>query len=330
MEKSLRVKRFIDKLFVFLINYKTALILLILIIGAQIASGGLFLSYSNITSVIRQSAVMCTLGLGFTLVLASGNLDLSIGHMLGLLSISYALISSHTNMFITIILVLIFGAFCGSINGLLVVKLKLNALILTLATGLVFRGVAYLICGGLSIGNLNKIVLFIGQGILFKYIPITLIYIIVMTIIVALVLYRTKFGRHIIATGGNVVAAKVSGVNTDKVKLITFILMGVFVAIASVIITGRISVAMPNVGEGMEMDAIAAVIIGGTALMGGKANVLGTIFGAFILSIINNLLNLAGVSSFWQWVTKGLIIIAAIYIDVRTETFFGKSKTISN
>lgn len=143
----------------------------------------------------------------------------------------------------------------------------------------------------------------------------------------AVIMYRTRFGRHVIATGSNDNAAKVSGVNVDWIKIASFIIMGVMNAFAAIVVTGRISIAMPNVGDGMEMDAIAAVVIGGTALNGGKVKVTGTVIGCFILGIISNLLNLAGVSSFWQWFTKGVIIILATLIDARTDDFFKNRKS---
>lgn len=318
-----------EKLFVFFINNKSILLLVVLCIGAQIASGGLFFKSSNLSSVIRQTAVMCLMAMGYTCVLSCGNLDLSVGHMLSLLCIVYALSSQVMPLPLALVLTILAGAACGVFNGFLAIRLGLIPFILTLATGQIFRGVAYLLCNGVSIGVSDPRMKFIGQGILFGFFPMTLLIVLVLAVIVGILIYRTKFGRHIIATGGNSEAARVSGVNIVNVKTATFIIMGICNAIAAIVITGRISIAMPSVGEGMEMDAIAAVIIGGTSLSGGKANVAGGIFGSLIIGIISNLLNLAGVSSFWQWVTKGIIIIFAIFLDMKTESFFNKRKSIA-
>lgn len=311
-----------DRAILFLINNKSFIILIILMIGAQISSQGVFFESSNLFSVIRQTTVMCLMGLGFAVVLGAGNLDLSIGHMLGFLSVIYALSSLRFPMIPTILITLLAGCLSGLANGLLSIKLGLSPFILTLATGQMFRGMAYLISNGESIGNLDSYVQKIGQGVIFGEVPITVIYIVLFAAIMSVIMYRTRFGRHVIATGSNDNAAKVSGVNVDWIKIATFIIMGVMTAVAAIVVTGRISIAMPNVGDGMEMDAIAAVIIGGTALNGGKVKIVGTVAGCFILGIISNLLNLAGVSSFWQWFTKGVIIIFATFIDARTDDFF--------
>ena len=316
-----------DKLMMFVINSKSLLIMILVIIGAVIATNGLFLRYDNITSLIRQSAVMSLMGLGFTAVLTSGSLDLSVGHMLSFLSVVYAYCALAMPFALAVICGLIAGGICGLFNGLLSIKLRLMPFVVTLATGQMFRGFAYIMTGGQSVAGLSKAVLFVGQGTFFQgKVPFALFIIIFFTAIMAIIMYRTKLGRHIVATGGNLEAAKVSGVNTDNVKLMSFIIMGVFNALAAVVVTGRISVGMPFVGDGMEMDAIAAVVIGGTALNGGKAKVVGTVLGCLILTMISNMLNLSGVDSFWQWVTKGIIIIFAIFVDSRTEEFFNRRR----
>jgi ribose/xylose/arabinose/galactoside ABC-type transport system permease subunit len=212
-------------------------------------------------------------------------------------------------------------------NGLLSIKLKLLPFILTLGTAQIFRGMAYLLCNGISKNVTNPTIKFVGQGIVFGFLPMTLIIFGILAILTGILVYRTKFGRHVIATGGNIEAARVSGVDTDGTKILAFIFMGFVASIASIVLTGRVAIAMPNSGQGMEMDAIAAAIIGGTSLSGGKANVLGAVFGALVLSIISNLLNLAGVSSFWQWFSKGAIIVVAIFLDSVTEQFFQKRQS---
>lgn len=315
-----------DKLVYFLINQKSLFLLILLCIGAQIASSGLFMTGSNISSVIRQTSVTCLMALGFTCVLSCGNLDLSVGHMLSLLSMSYVMLAGKLPLSIAIFLTICVGIGCGFINGFLAIKLGLIPFVLTLATAQIWRGIAYLLCNGISLPVSDKSMKFIGQGIVLGFIPMTAIIVFIMAVIISVMIYRTKFGRHILATGGNAEAARVSGVNIIKTKWSTFMIMGICNAVAAVVISGRIGIAMPSVGDGMEMDAIAAVVIGGTTMSGGKANVFGSICGGLIMGIISNLLNLAGVSSFWQWLAKGIIIIIAIYVDKRTEMFFNSAK----
>jgi ribose/xylose/arabinose/galactoside ABC-type transport system permease subunit len=307
-----------------ILDNKCVVLLIFVCIIAQIASGGVFARGQNISSVIRQASVTCILSMGYVIVLSTGMIDLSVGFMLSFCGIVYSEISSVVPIPAAILGALIAGLACGVLNGLLSIKLKLLPFILTLGTAQIFRGMAYLLCNGISKNVTNPTIKFVGQGIVFGFLPMTLIIFGILAILTGILVYRTKFGRHVIATGGNIEAARVSGVDTDKTKILAFIFMGFVASIASVVLTGRVAIAMPNSGQGMEMDAIAAAIIGGTSLSGGKANVLGAVFGALVLSIISNLLNLAGVSSFWQWFSKGAIIVVAIFLDSVTEQFFQK------
>ncbi len=318
-----------DKFLVFFLDNKSIILFVFICILAQIVSGGIFLRGSNISSVARQVSVNSLMTMGYVVVLTTGMIDLSTGHMLSLCGIIYSQVAMIAPLPVAILATIATGFACGMLNGLLSIKLRLTPLILTLGTQQIFRGLAYLFCDGISQNVTDPSMQFIGQGILFGFLPMTVVIVIFFIFIMAVLMYRTKYGRHVIATGGNIEAARVSGVNTDRVKIAAFVIMGVLISFASLILTGRVAIAMPNAGQGMEMDAIAAAIIGGTALAGGKANVVGGIFGALILGVISNLLNLAGVSSFWQWFFKGVIIIAAILLDSITEAVF-KKRQLSN
>lgn len=318
-----------DKFLVFFLDNKSIILFVFICILAQIVSGGIFFRGSNLSSVARQVSVNSLLTMGYVFVLTTGMIDLSTGHMLSLCGIVYSQIALVAPLPVAILAAVATGLLAGLLNGLLSIKLRLTPLILTLGTAQIFRGVAYLLCGGVSVNITDPAMKFMGQGILFGFLPMPVLIVLVFIAIMTILMYRTKIGRHIIATGGNIEAARVSGVNTDRVKITAFVIMGVLVSFASLILTGRVAIAMPNAGQGMEMDAIAAAIIGGTALAGGKANVIGAIFGALILGVISNLLNLAGVSSFWQWFFKGVIIIAAILLDSVTEAVFKKRQLAS-
>lgn len=316
-----------EKLTVFALNNKALLILIVLMIAANIITGGLFASYANLSSVSRQVAVSMLLGFGFTVVLASGGLDLSVGNMLSCVGVLYALYSLRMPMGAAIVLALISGCILGLFNGVISIKLELAPFIVTLATAQIFKSIAYLLTNGKSVTGMSGAVKYIGQGLLGGVIPLSIVIAVVMCILLAVVMYRTAYGRHVIATGGNSEAARVSGINVSWIQISAYVVMGLFVAMAAIVLTGRVSMAAPGAGEGMEMDAIAAVVIGGTPLSGGKAKVGGTIFGCLVMGVMNNLLNLAGVSSFWQWFAKGCIIIIAIILDAQTEKILKKSKS---
>ncbi len=318
-----------DQATVFVLNNKALVILVALVCVAGIITSGVFFKYSNLSSVVRQSAVAAIIGIGFTVVLGGGGIDLSVGNMLGLVGVLFALWSKELPLAAAIILALLVGLVCGTINGLITVKLNLPAFLVTLATSQIFLGAAYIVTDGKMVSELSKEVAFIGQGIVLWVIPFSLVIMLALAFIVAIIMYRTKYGRHVIATGGNPDAAMVSGISVDKIKISVYTIMGVCAALGGIVLTGRTALATAGAGDGMEMDAIAAVVIGGTPMSGGKVKVGGTIFGCLTMGIMNNLLNLAGVSSFWQNVAKGCIIILAILLDAQTEAFFNRRRKTS-
>lgn len=315
-----------EKLAVFALNNKALLILIVLMVIANVITSGLFFSYANLSSVSRQVAVSMLLGFGFTVVLASGGLDLSVGNMLSCVGVLYALYSLEVPIALAVILAMASGCALGLVNGVISIKLKLAPFIVTLATAQIFKSIAYLLTNGKAVTGMSNAVKYIGQGLVAGTVPLSIVIAVVMCIILAVIMYRTAYGRHVIATGGNQEAARVSGINTQWIQISAYVVMGFFVAMASVVLTGRVAMAAPGAGEGMEMDTIAAVVIGGTPLSGGKAKVGGTIFGCLVMGVMNNLLNLAGVSSFWQWFAKGCIIIIAIILDAQTENFLKKRR----
>ena len=317
------------KTLTWILDNKSLLLLVVIAILAQILSGGIFFRWDNISSVMRQVSVTCIMSMGYIFVLTNGMIDLSVGHMLSLCGVVYSQVALVAPLPIAILATIGTGILCGIFNGTICIKFNLLPFVLTLGSAQMFRGVAYLLCNGISINIMDPKMKFIGQGILFGFLPMSVVVVIVLTTIIAIIVYRTKLGIHTMATGGNVEAARVSGVNVALTKITAFIIMGITVAIASLVLVGRVAIAMPNGGQGMEMDAIASTIIGGTSLSGGKANVIGAIFGSLILGVISNLLNLAHLNSFWQWFFKGVIIIAAILLDSLSEKVFKKRQLAS-
>jgi ribose/xylose/arabinose/galactoside ABC-type transport system permease subunit len=222
---------------------------------------------------------------------------------------------------LVIILGFLAGGLCGFVNGIIGVHFRLPLFIVTLATGQIFKGICYLASNTSPISGLPTAFKTIGQGYVGP-VPIPVIIVAFCTLIIYLILNRTAFGRYAIATGGNRLAARTSGINTDAVTVSIYVLMGFCTAAAAIIMTGRAASAQPAAGQGMEMDAIAAVVIGGTPLSGGKGKVLGTVFGCLIVGVINNALNLSRVDSNWQQIAKGALIVLAVLLDVITETYF--------
>jgi ribose/xylose/arabinose/galactoside ABC-type transport system permease subunit len=305
----------------FLLNNKALIILLVLCVGCTFATSS-FLNPINIRNVIRQICASTIIGVGFTCVIASGNLDLSVGYMLGMLGVIMGLLSKTAAPFPLVILAgLGAGALCGFLNGIIGIRFKLPLFIVTLATGQIFRGVCYLISNTSPVTGLPPAFKTLGQGYLGP-IPIPVYIVIGATVIIYVILNRTAFGRYAVAAGGNRSAARISGINTDFITVAIYVLMGLCTTIAALIMTGRAASAQPAAGQGMEMDAIAAVVIGGTPLQGGKGKVMGTVFGCLIVGVINNALNLSRVDSNWQLIAKGSLILIAVLLDVITQSYF--------
>ena len=310
-EKSIRDNH---KIANFLMGNKAPIILIILCIAASLISP-VFLTSRNLINVLRQVAVSSVLGIGYTLVMTSGNLDLSVGSMLGMLGVIMGLLSVRGLPFgLVLVIGMAFGALCGFLNGFIGMKLKLPLFIVTLAQGQVYKGVCFLLSNNSPVNGLQDQFKWIGQGYVF-HIPVPIYITLFCCLIMSVLLGNTRFGRQVIATGGNREAALVSGINVSRLTIFVYMIVGMFVSVAAMIMNGRAFSAQPTAGTGMEMDAIAAVVIGGTSMSGGNPNVVGTIFGCVIVGVISNILNLTGVYSNWQHVVKGLMILTAVALD---------------
>ncbi|MGL5978162.1 MAG: ABC transporter permease [Erysipelotrichaceae bacterium] len=308
----------------FVIKNKALFVFLIIFAISIPLTQGLILTPFNISSVARQLVATTILALGTTIIIACGGVDLSAGQAMNMVGIVYGLLSINFPLPVALFGAVIVGVAAGLLNSSITYKFDLPPFILTLAMAQVYKGIAYLLVDGASVSGLSAQVKYIGQGMIFGVVPVSVIIMVICIVFVYLLMMKTKFGRHAIATGGNENAAKVSGVKTKKIKIYAYMIAGVLVAISAIILTGRMGSALPNAADGMEMDAIAAVVIGGTAMSGGKINVTGTFFGCLIIVIIGNVLNLLGVSSFYQYIAKGVIIVLAIIIDSTAEAYLNK------
>ena len=277
-----------------------------------------FLTHANILNVLRQTSINSIIAIGMTLVILTGGIDLSVGSILAFCgAVMASLLNAGHNPILALIVTLALGLVFGFFNGFLVSKMKLQAFIVTLVTMTFLRGATLVFTEGKPITVDDGGLLFenIGGGYLFD-IPIP-IYIMIALFVAGLM--HTKFGRYTYAIGGNEEATKLSGINVDKVKMWVYGLCGMLSALAGVILTSRLYSAQPTAGSGYELDAIAAVVLGGTSLAGGVGRVTGTALGALIIGVLGNALNLLNVSSYYQMMIKAIVILIAVLIDRKSN-----------
>jgi ribose transport system permease protein len=285
-----------------------------------------FFTPSNGINVLRQVAVNICIATGMTLIVLTAGIDLSVGSVLalcgafaaGLLKNGIKIPSADLYIGFTILgavlAAILAGAVLGWFNGFVITKFKVPPFVATLALLTIARGFTMLYTGGHPISNLGDQFAVIGAGS-FVGIPVPVCIAIVVVLLAVFITQKTKLGRYIYAIGGNETAAKFSGININKVKMIVYSLGAALAAVGGVIVTSRLDSAQPNAGISYELDAIAAVVIGGTSLNGGKGSVWGTVIGAMIIGVLNNGLVLMNVSPFWQQVVKGGVILLAVIID---------------
>ena len=278
-----------------------------------------FMTLSNITNVFTQVSTNAIIAVGMTFVILTGGIDLSVGSTVAISgAFAASIIKSTNNVFLAVLAAGIVGIVIGLINGLLISKGKLQAFIATLATMTIFRGATLVFTNGTPISKLPENFVNIGNGKL-GFIPIPVIITVIVLVIAIYVLTQTRFGRYLYALGGNEDSARLSGINTTKIKTLVYVISGFASSIAGVIIASRIGSASPNAGTGFELDAIAAVVIGGTSLAGGEGRITGTLIGALIIGVLNNGLNLMNVSPFYQSIVKGLVILIAVLLDKKSR-----------
>lgn len=262
-------------------------VLIIMCVIVSIATDK-FLTTNNIISVLRQISINTYIALGMTLIVA-------------------------------IIIGLVVGTLAGFISGFIVSHFKVPAFIITMAMMNIASGIAYVYTGGQSTRITDKMFIAIGTGYLFNVIPLPVVYMVILIAIFSFLLSKTKFGTYVYAIGGNREAARLSGVPIKKIEIIVFTLSGALAAFAGLVLCSRMYSGQPSVGSGYELDAIAACVLGGTSMTGGKGRISGTVFGAMVIGIISNGLNLIGVSSYWQLIIKGLIIACAVLLDCQKD-----------
>lgn len=275
-----------------------------------------FMTTNNILNILRQISVYGILACGMAFAMMTGGIDLTVGATAGVAgAISALMITNGTNMVFAILVSLLSGAVMGWLAGITIAHTGIPPFIMTLGLQITFRGVCYLVCEGKPIGNLPEGFTFLGLGNLFG-IPVPIYFMILAFIIVGIILSKTSFGRSVYAVGGNYQAAYHSGINAKRVLTFAYIISGICAALAGVILTARNASAQPTAGNTFETEAIAACAMGGVSFSGGKGAVPGIFFGALLMGIINNAMNLMYISSYWQQVVKGIIIIASVLYSI--------------
>lgn len=276
-----------------------------------------FATTRNIFNVMRQISVNVFLACGMTMVILIGGIDLSVGSIIaisGCLSAGF-ITNNGIPSVAAIILAIAIGTAVGAVNGVIISNTKIPPFIVTLAMMNIGRGFARIYTKAITILVDDDLFIWIGSGKIFGSIPIQIVFMIIVVVITAIILNRTKFGRNIYAVGDNRQAAEYSGINAKRITFWIFTLSGLFASCAGVLSAARTFSGQFSVGDGAEMDAISAVVLGGTSMTGGVGRISGTIIGCLVIGVLNNGMNLLGIDSSWQYVVKGLVVLLAVYID---------------
>ncbi|QJW46026.1 ribose ABC transporter permease [bacterium BFN5] len=278
-----------------------------------------FLTIDNLLNVTRQVSINAIISVGMTLVILTGGIDLSVGSILAFSgSITAGLLAGGQALSVAVVLGLIVGAGLGFVNGILITRADIPPFIATLGTMTAARGFTLVYTDGRPITGMDETFRFLGGGYIAS-VPVPVIIMAAIFIAAYIMLTQTKFGRYIYAIGGNEEAARLSGINTKKVLMAVYTLGGLLAGFSGVIMASRLNSAQPTAGMGFELDAIAAVVLGGTSLSGGVGTIAGTLIGAMIIGVLDNGLNLLNVSSFYQQVAKGVVILLAVYVDKKRK-----------
>lgn len=299
-------------------KFSTLIILVMMMLVCSLLSPNFFTS-TNLTNILKQVSIVTILSFAQGMIIISGEIDLSIGTLAGMAgTYSTILYVATNNLLLAFLFGMALGAVVGMVNGLFVAHFKLPSFIVTLAMQSITFGAICLYTQGnnvYKIGNYKVL----GQGTVFGFLPVTVLFMLVMFILIHILLKYTKFGRYIYAIGGNKEAANAAGIQVKKIKWIAFVISGVFASIAGMIMMGRLNAGIPSEGLGYETDAIMATVVGGTSFSGGSGTALGTLIGSLIIGVLNNIMNLMGIDSYTQKIIKGFLIIFAVLLDVNSK-----------
>ena len=305
-----------------LIEQKSLIALIFLIVVVSFLNPNFF-TIDNILNILRQTSVNAIIAVGMTLVILTAGIDLSVGSVLALCgAFAASMIALEVPVLVAVPTALVAGAALGAISGIIIAKGKVQAFIATLVTMTLLRGVTMVYTEGrpISTGFTDTADAFAWFGTGYALgIPVPVWLMVVVFAAAWYLLNHTRFGRYVYALGGNESATRLSGINVDRVKIGVYAICGMLAALAGIIVTSRLSSAQPTAGMGYELDAIAAVVLGGTSLMGGKGRIMGTLIGALIIGFLNNALNLLDVSSYYQMIAKAVVILLAVLVDNKNK-----------
>jgi len=303
---TIRISRFLQSYAV--------LILIVVLMGILSMLSDSFLTYRNILNILNQNAPLAIMAAAMTLVIIGGGFDLSVGSIFAMGAVSSAWVALHFDPYVGLLLAPIMGLVLGTINGLAITMLSVHSFLATIATSLIFRGFAIVISDGRLIPVRMDEFTWLGRDkVAGVFVAVWVM--IAFAVLLTFMLNRTTFGRRVLSVGGNEEAAILSGIRTDRVKIATFAIAGLAAGLASAIAVSRISMGQASAGTGMELQAIAAVILGGTSIYGGQGAVWRSVAGVFLLALINNGFNILNADPFYRDLTTGLVILAAIGIS---------------
>ncbi|EOF4160351.1 ribose ABC transporter permease [Vibrio cholerae] len=305
-----------------LIEQKSLIALLFLVVVVSFLNPNFF-TVDNLLNILRQTSVNAIIAVGMTLGILTAGIDLSVGSVLALCgAFAATLVAMEVPVLVAVPTALLAGAALGAISGIIIAKGKVQAFIATLVTMTLLRGVTMVYTDGrpISTGFTDTADTFAWFGTGYALgIPVPVWLMVVVFAGAWYLLNHTRFGRYVYAVGGNESATRLSGINVDRVKIGVYAICGLLAALAGIIVTSRLSSAQPTAGMGYELDAIAAVVLGGTSLMGGKGRIMGTLIGALIIGFLNNALNLLDVSSYYQMIAKAVVILLAVLVDNKNK-----------
>ena len=297
-------------------KYAIFLVLILLIVLFSILSP-FFLTWSNLTNIFVQQSYVIIAATGLAFVMISGGMDLSIGFQISLIGVTTAALVKWYGFPLPLALAsgLVLGIILGLFNGFMGIRLKVHPLIVTLGTMTVFRGLSYIVSKQTVILNLPPAFKYMGQGYIFGAIPFSVILMVGTVLIAGFILNFTYLGRHIYALGGNEEAARLAGININRLKLIVFAISGFFVALAALVLFGRAGSASSSTGPGTEFSAITAAFLGGISFKGGEGKIWGLVTGVFILGVLSNGMQLVGMGTYSQYIVQGFVLLGAVGFD---------------
>ncbi|WP_320959665.1 ABC transporter permease [Enterocloster bolteae] len=292
------------------------IVTILMTVIVQLLTGHFYTAY-NLSTFSRSASFTIIIGFAQTLVLLLGGIDLSVASVAGLCSMIFAMLTTvgGVNPFLSIAIALMAGVALGAINGIFICSLNLTPFIVTLATSALYKGIIYVATKGIPLTGIPESVTIIGQGTLFGIIPYPAIIMVVLAVILIYMLRYTSFGRHIYAVGGNEHAAKIVGIQINKTKMAVYALTGFISALAGILMVLRLGSSQVNIGENWAMPSFTAGVLGGTSMNGGSGGIGGTIVGGLLMSVISFSISLLGISSYWDQIVTGVVVLIAVAID---------------